>query len=699
MLARIRVAAALVAAFPLAGWSDSAADSEPRAAPAALKNDDARIIEEVVVTAHPLSSKGLAQATAVLEGEQLKRMLAPSLGATLEREPGIHNARFGNTAGRPVIHGVGGPRVRIMEDRIDTLDLSVTSPDHATMVEPFIAERIEVLKGSAALLYGTGAIGGIVDVHTDRIPHDVPLERVTGGVETRYDTNTNGNATAAKLNGGGGRFAWHVDGVARDGDDYQIPGFAESAALHALEEEDASGEEAEHEAARGELPGSAFDFESGAVGASFIGERAFVGAAISFIDANYGLPGGHAHAHQDDAGEAEEHGDGVPTLELEQTRTDFELGIDDPFAGVKSANVRLGINDYEHSEVEPDGAAATRFDNDAWELRAELDYERALWSGTAGIQHTDRRYAAIGEEAFVQPVDSTDSGLFLAATRPFDGYDLEAGARIGRARHDSARGPDTDFGIGAASAGLVIPITRDLRAGVIADWSRRAPVAEELYSAGPHLTTGTFELGDPDLEAETAINLSATFEWGTDIWDATITVYHTEFADFIYQQPTGAVEDELPVVQYRQDDASFTGIDVEIGSRLVAWSSGETRWHAIFDVVDARLDVAGNDNVPRLSPLRWGVGLHTIWGPVTATVDWLRVAEQDDVAPLELPTDAYEDLSAWLGVDLPVVDTTLTLFMRAANLTDDEQRQHTSFIKDFAPAPGRTIEAGARLEF
>ena len=168
-------------------------------------------IEEVVVVAHPLSGKGLAQASDVLSGAELERKLNTNIGSTLARQPGISSASYGKAVGRPVIHGLGGPRIRIMEDRIDTLDVSVTSTDHAVAVEPFIANRVEVLKGPSALLYGSGAIGGVVDVDTGRIPDQVPEESISGGVETRFDSNTDGNATSAKLNGGAGNFAWHLD--------------------------------------------------------------------------------------------------------------------------------------------------------------------------------------------------------------------------------------------------------------------------------------------------------------------------------------------------------------------------------------------------------------------------------------------------------------------------------------------------------
>ena len=200
----------------------------------AAESSSSDVLEEVLVVAHPLSGEGLSQATDVLTGVELLRKLDTNIGATLAQLPGIHSASFGKAVGRPVIHGLAGPRVRVMEDRIDTLDVSVTSTDHVVAIEPFVADRVEVLKGPSALLYGTGAIGGVVDVHTGRIPHEVP-ESLQGGVETRFDSNTDGNATSAKLDGGIGRFAWHLDGTFKDGDDYEIPGFVESAELRALE--------------------------------------------------------------------------------------------------------------------------------------------------------------------------------------------------------------------------------------------------------------------------------------------------------------------------------------------------------------------------------------------------------------------------------------------------------------------------------
>jgi len=678
-------------------------------------------IEEIIVVAHPLSGEGLSQASAVLTGDELTRKLATSIGETLATEPGITSAQFGKAVSRPVIHGLGGPRVRVMEDRIDTLDVSVTSADHAVTVEPFIADRIEVLKGPSSLLYGTGAIGGVVDIHTGRIPHTVPDESISGGIESRYDGNSDGMNTTIKADGRIGRnWAWHVDANWKDGQDYEIPGYAESKGLRALEEmeehhdddhDDEPHEEGEEQEVRGELPGSAFDFETYAGGASYVAEWGFFGAAISRTEATYGLPGGHSHHHEDeheeddhgdeeDHDDDEEHGDeGNPILDLEQTRIDLELGVRNPFGPFNSLNLRLGVNDYEHVEIEPNGEVATEFSNEAWEFRGELTYEGSQWSGAVGLQHTDRAFSALGEEAFVPPVDTTDTGLFWVAERSFEHFDLETGVRIGRLEHNPDNASGDRFTTYAVSMGAVIPLNSYWRLGVVADQSSRAPVGEELYSNGPHLATNAFEIGDPTLDNESATSLSATLEYSGEQWNGSVTVYYNHFTDFIYEQATGAEADELPVFQYQQDDARFVGVDLEAEVRIAQWEGGSMHVRGMLDFVEAEIDVRGNDNLPRIPPLRFGTGIAFNFGRVDATLDFLRVSKQNDTASFELDTSAYNDLRLYLGIEQPLGHATLGLFLVGKNLTDAEQRQHTSFIKDFAPNPGRTLEVGARVTF
>ncbi|MDE0006743.1 MAG: TonB-dependent receptor [Gammaproteobacteria bacterium] len=729
-----------VAVAAVVAWVPAAfADERDTAANSAAANagEDLEVVE---VHAHPLSGEGLADTTTVVEGDELRRQAEPGIGATLVDEPGIHATSFGQASSRPVVHGLGGARVRVMEDRIDTMDASVTSQDHPTTVEPFIADRVEVLKGPGTLLYGSGAIGGVVDVHTGRIPHTVP-DRIQGRAEVRASDNGERRTGTFRLDGGGGGFAWHLDAYSRDAGEYDIPGFTESdyfVAAEAAEEEHHEGEddddeaeedheeeeedhdeEEEHVDGQGYVPGSQLEMSGGAVGASFIGERGFAGVAISTNRALFGLPGhahgGHGHAEEEgdhDEEEAEEEGEdhdeededhgeeaeGNPTSDLEQTRIDLEVGLRDPFAGFSALNFRMGFNDYEHVEVEPNGEVGTRFQNDAYEGRLELVDDDMGAGSVFGLQFSGRDYSIVGEEAFVPPTQSDSFAAFWVGQFAFEGVDMDAGIRLGRVTHDSRLHSSEDFTPWSASVGVFIPTESEWQLGFRADISSRAPVIEELFSSGPHLATQSFEVGDPGLGVERATNLSATLSRSTGRFSFHATAYRNGFANFIYQQWTGEEEDELPVAAYTQDDASFVGLDLAVEFKWLEFDKGDVSLKLIYDMVDAELDISGNGNMPRLPPSRIGLGIDGNWGDLTASLYYRRMGDSDDLSVNELPTDGWTDVRAYVGYRLPAAQG-LEVFLQGRNLTDEEQREHVSSIKDLAPLPGRTLEAGVRIRF
>ena len=714
----------LAAVATCLGVTASAVDAPDKEQPAE--------IEEVIVLAHPLARDGLAQPSDVLDAGELERKAMDNIGATVGNEPGIHNSSYGVGAGRPVIHGLGGARVRVMEEQIDTLDVSVSSGDHAVTVDPFIAERVEVLKGSATLLDGSGAIGGVVDVHTGRIPHEVP-ERVHGAIDLRGSDNGDGRNGSFRLDGGGGNVAWHVDAFTRESDDYDIPGFAESAALHAQEEEehdeeghddDHDHEEGDHEEedeheeeVSGHLPGSGLEVRGGSAGFSVVGDRGFIGLAVSGLESEYGIPGhSHAHGHDDDHEEEghheeeEEHHDdhedeelhadeGTPVVVLDQTRIDFEAGLADPIGGFESLNLRLGINDYEHLENEA-GEVGTAFANSAWEARAELTHSPiGAWRGTLGGQLGNREFSVVGEEAFTPPVDTSSFGLFWVGERPLGELGLEAGLRYDRVEHTPAHGRSRDFSGASASLGLIVPLAEAWGATLLADYSSRAPVGEELFSDSPHPGTGVFEIGNPELDREQARNLAATLNGDGDRWSVQGTFYYTHFPDFIYQAATGEEREGFDVRRYSQADATFPGFEVEGRVTVAEWAAGTLDLAAFFDTVSPEIDVSGNDNLPLIPPDRAGVSLEFTSDRLRANVDYVRASEQDEVADFELPSEGYDDLRARIAWRFRPGDTTVDVFLAGRNLTDDEQRLHTSVVKDLAPQPGRTIEAGLRMRF
>jgi len=608
-----------------------------------------------------------------------------------------------------------------MEDHIPSLDASVLSEDHAVTIEPFLADSIDILKGPASLSYGSGAIGGVVDVHTGRIPEVLPEQPFSGQLEGRFDDVSDQRTGAARFDGAAGPVAWHMDAFSRRLKDYDIPGYAESSALRRLEEDfahhdedeagvDAAEAEAEHEdegEARGTLPNSDVETTGGAFGLSFVGDRGFVGMAVSRYESEYGLPGGsHGHHDEDheelgaaDVHEAEGHDDSV-RVDLDQTRWDFAAGLKDPLPHFTDLNVRVGVNDYGHKELEGPGAIGSRYDVEAWEGRIEaIHLPVAGWRGVVGLQLGHEDFSATGAEVFAPPAETDTVALFVVEEREFDAFTLQGGARVENASVDAEGWSSESFDTVGVSGGVVIPFAGDWELGLIADLAQRAPVAAELYSDGPHLSTQSFEIGDPDLDIEQAANLAATLRYRAERIEGSATLYVTRFQDFVFQADTGDFEDDLPVRVWTQADADFRGLDLEGRYKVLVDAPVALDARIFYDFVDAELDISGNDRLPRLPPDRAGLGLEARWQWLTANIDYLHAMEQDDIAEFELETPSYDDLRMQLSGRFDLGGSELTLFVQGRNLTDDEQRNHVSFIKDYAPLPGRSVLAGMRLAF
>jgi iron complex outermembrane receptor protein len=684
-------------------------------------NEGEQALEEVVVISHLLSEGGAAQSLSVINGDELADKVSGSLGETVAQEPGVRSASFGAAVGRPVIHGLAGARVKTTEDRIDSLDLATASADHAVTVEPFIANQITILKGPSTLLYGSAAIGGVVDVETGRIARELPEEKFQGRAELRFGDNADSTIAAARLDGRAGEnFVWHLDAFSKQADDYEIPSFVESAALRASEEKeehDEEGEEGEEEHAheegeeeRGILENSFFDSDGIAFGSSWISENGFIGASISTIDSTYGLVGGHGHEEEDEQGEehGEEHSEEEHDeeeggrIEMQQTRFDIEAELNNLDGFIESINLRVGVNDYEHQEIEGNGEIGTAFENNAWEGRIEFRHSEIMgFNGAFGLQLSSREYSAIGEEAFVEPVDSDTQSLFWVGERNFDGFDLETGFRLESVEHDSSvAGLDTrDFSAGSLSVGIVAPLNDSVTVSAIYDFSNRAPTIEELFSNGPHLATQSFEIGDVNLKEESTHAFSVSANYDSDLLELNATLYSMNFDDFIYQSSDGSIEDDLPVFTYEQVDAQFVGLDLEAAVHIGQILAGDLDLNFLFDAVDAEVDVRGNKNLPRIPASRYGLGVKWHNSDWSAKLDWRHVASQKDVADFEFLTQSYDDVSLRVSRRIEISNAELNVFVHAKNLTDDEQRHHVSFVKDFAPAPGRRIEAGVRLIF
>jgi len=634
--------------------------------------DVATLSDELFVTASadPRSQLEVAQPTSVLAGEELDLRRQATLGETLAEEPGISSTYFGPGASRPVIRGLGGDRVRILSDGVGSADASNTSPDHAVSVDPLSAERIEVLRGPATLLYGSSAVGGVVNVFDGRIPDYVPSEPITGQVEVSGGTVADERAGAASLDGGGGRVAWHADFLLRETDDCEIPGRG-----------------------TGVLANSALESEAGSFGVSWIGDQSYIGVSVSGFDTLYGVPGGH---HHEESEEGEEH----IRIDLEQRRADLRgeyRGLGGLFRGVK---YRVGVADYEHVELE--GAEiGTRFTNDSWEGRLELvQQRRGRLSGSVGAQIAESDFAAIGEEAFVPP-SVTDSWAVFAfeelALR--DDLRFQFGGRFERqdVEPEGDAAGRSDDGV-SASLGLLWDPSEDYGVGVSIARSERLPTATELFADGPHIATRAFEIGNPALDTEDSLGIDLSLRKREGRLTGVVNLFANRFDGYIFESFTGEEEDGLQVIRFEQADAEFYGAELAAVGRVVQVGEAHLDLRFGADLVRAELR-AGRDPLPRIPPLSAHLGLDFHHGPFRATVEGLRTEEQDRVAANETPTGGYTLLNAALSYRLLLGRTVTDVILRGRNLTDEEARNHVSFLKDVAPLPGRDLSLGLRVGF
>jgi len=668
--------------------------------------------DQIIVTASPIE-RTVGETilnTSVISGEELQRRVENSIGETLRREPGVSSTFFGPGASRPVIRGLGGDRIRVLDAGIGSIDASATSPDHAAAVEPATAQKIEIVRGSSMLLYGSSAAGGVVNVFNGRIPTAAPEDGLDGSLRVGTSTvddgfEASGGFDAALGEIGGATVVFHGDGFYRDAEDYDIPGFAESARLRALEEAE-EGPEEEHEEEEevfGTVENSAFETKGGSAGLSFVFDNGFFGVSAMAIDTTYGVPGGHGHEEGEEEGEEEEEG-GV-TIDLEQRRFDVNGEVEGDFGLFQKAKLRLGYADYEHVEIEPSGDVGTNFSNVGWEGRFELvSKTRNIFggqlNGATGVQYRKRDFSAIGEEAFVPPTETDQFGLFALKEFSTGPWRLELGGRYEHTSHEvQETGFERDFDGFSVSGGAGFQANENIFFGVTAFRTERAPSTEELFSNGPHLATNAFEIGNPDLDEEVARGVEATARITTGRFSGSVSGYYTSYRDFVFEAATGAEEDGLPVFQFFAEDAQFRGFEAQVTGELFRASMFDIHGDASIDYVRATTDAAGNDNVPRIPPLSGIVGLEARSKHFDLRAELEYAADQDDVTDFELPTDGYEVFNAFVTVRPFTGNPGVALRLAANNLTDEDVRLHTSFLKDLAPLPGRNFRVSLQTTF
>ena len=717
--------------FPWLGLAVASLAVQPALAQKPHAGSHAALPELVVSAPFPKTPAEAAQPLAALSGEALRKDAAASLGETLAAQLGVHSASFGPGVGLPIIRGQSGNRVQVLQNSTWVSDASTVSPDHANSLDPHLAERIEVIRGPATLLYGSGAIGGVVNVLDGRVPSrtfespELLLEqsRASAGDEDK---------TIAKLDFSLGRLSVHLDHLSRKNDLLEIPGDSFDASLMASHEEEEheegeGGDEDGHDeeempfSSRGHIANSDATARGGSGGVSLVGERGYIGVAFNQLEASYGLPPGthdHAHEHEGEEGQGEgeeghdHEGEDPLAVRLDQETSRHELAaqLDFPDAWVESIALRYSFTDYQHQELEIEGDEAlvgTLYDREGHETRLTLRHSPlGAWQGVIGVQASSSDFSALGAEAFIPETKEEASALFLVERWEAGRLALELGARVEDASRDPGSGCGRDERPVSLSASLLLDVTgSDKLLLALAD-SERAPTTEELYSnvapgsCAPlpeedqvaHAATGLLEVGDPQLGKETAQSLELGWRRHTGSWTAEVNAYHKRIADYIYLS-----EVEEGHAAYLAEDAVFQGLEARLAFPIpTPFLPGETRLEFSADLVEAEFD--SGDFLPRTPPARAGLRLAHLAERWTLELSVQEVLKQSDRAPEETQTGGYTRLGLYADYHLPLGRRAeAQFFLKGSNLLDEEIRHHTSLLKAFAPEAGLSWKLGLRL--
>ncbi|WP_290613634.1 TonB-dependent receptor [Arsukibacterium sp. UBA3155] len=716
-------------------------------------------IEVIDVTASPFHASATESSlpVSVLAGDALKMNQASTLGDTLKNEVGVHSNFYGNVASSPIIRGLDGPRVLITQNGLDAGDASRIGPDHSVASETSTATQIEVLRGPATLFYGSGAIGGVVNVVDERIPtnNTTRAEWMLQGNSVNDEKLASGSLVTGVDN-----VAVYVDGFWRDNDSYNIPGFAEA--------------QPDEDAVKGRVDNTAATAKGFTLGGSLLLDDGFIGVSYGRLDREYGIPG-HSHGGHEEAGhdehedlDHEEHGaEEEVYADLTQNRLQLLSELNSATGFIRSVNTKLAFTDYQHAEIEA-GEIGTTFKNRSHEARLEILHRTFLeWRGGLSLHYKFSDFEAQGEEAFTPPSETEMLAVGWVEERHIGNWLLQLGARIERVTLDApnvllaeleAHGHDDhsdehehelehDEGIEHArvfevkqrftpyslSAGTVWDFTDGYNLGLSVSHSQRAPSAAELLSFGPHISTSSYEIGalfvqddegfalnTQPLELEQSNNLDITLRKFSGNTGFVLNAFYNRINNYYYQQNTGLFAeehheeehaeqpgmpaepvdehgeqhtDEMPVYLFTAADVILHGLEAQY-----IWQVNDPfKLTLQGDYVRARLQNGGD--LPRTPPLRLAAEIAYEQDAISADIRATRYFKQDRVAELEQPTDGHTLLDASVSYRVDVGMQELTLYLKGQNLTDEQARVHSSFLKDKAPLPGRSLALGVRGRF
>lgn len=638
-------------------------------------------MEPVIIKSSPLAPEiaDLTQAWCVHEGEELDWLKAQTIGETLAFDAGVTQSYYGPNASRPIIRGLDGQRVRVLQNGLDTFDVSAASVDHAVAIDPMLVDRIEVLRGSSALLYGANAIGGVVNTIDRTIPSHAHDKPVNGQARVGYTGVNDGWSTGGIAFAEAGSFVFQVNGSFRETEDYDVPDFR----LPDGTKTDS-------------IANSHSETWTAGFGGSYLFDDGYAGFAYSHFDTEYGVPNEEA-----------------PTINLERKRLELRGAVaPESLDWLETIEMQFAYGDYLHDEVESNGEIAATFDREGLENRTAILHTFGELEGVVGFQINIDELTVSGEENFlagesgenpqISGEDSQRLALFVMeeyALAPQ--LSLNGGVRLESFLRQFKGAENRDDFTASTSTGIVFKPAQGWSISGNFNYTEREPETAELFSDGPHLATGAFELGNPSLDKEIAYGFEAILRRTESAVTGELAAFYTDFDNYVFLADTGIVDFEgetLVERTYQAVSAEFYGLEAEIGWNILATNDWTIDLRNFGDMIWAKNTSDGSD-LPRTPPWRIGTGLDVRYRNFSFNTNLVHTGEQGRTAPGEDTTGSYTLLGVRIAYGWSTQSADTQLFVKANNLTDDLARVHTSFLRDTAPLPGRGIDVGMNVRF
>jgi len=674
----------------LDAWSQTSAESLPSLNVSGVRETDA----------------GILSPTKVLSGDELQNKLSGTLGATLANELGVSATGYGSGSSRPVIRGLDGARVQILQNGLSVGDVSSISPDHAVANPIQNAHQIEILRGAAALLYGSGSSGGLVNVVNDRIVTSMP-DAVSGSLNTSYETVNQGKTTNIELDAPAGPVALHLDSAISNSNNYRIPGFAEQGGPNANWAINPGNPV--NVPYSGKLPFSYSNQNSLGLGASYLRSDGYTGISLERMNHNYGIPTSEGGF-----------------IQQSQNRYNIAHQSNDPFDGFSSIKISAANSNYQHTEFTNNGIASTQWNNIATEARLELAHKELLGSkGIVGVQITGSTLNATdlttNNYAIVPQTKSSANALFLIEEGRYGPVKTSLGARYSYTSQNPNSGTqfpssrsqefvptsysspslqNRQFNLMSYSAGGLLDLAKGYGLGLAYTVSQRAPSAQELYSYGPHDSTATFDIGNSNLGTETSHNVELSFQKTLGLVKSKASLYRNQFNNYIYGFYTGAysqANSNFSVVQASQANASIRGAEGEL---TYNWNETGVGGRIFGDISQGSFNTGGN--LPLQPAPRLGSELAYQRNGWLTSATYIYSYQQNRLANWEIgPTPSYNLVNANLSYTERIGKVNWTGYLVLKNLLNEEIRYATTpmSVRLYAPQPGRSLMVGVRAAF